>query len=85
MISFSGSVWRKAVFIIQAEVAFVCYLHLYPEDTDLPRQIVLKNLNMSISCLSRPNMRDMEAISHPVRTIKSRSTSLSDYSLLAQT
>lgn len=45
-----GSVWEKAVFIIQVKASFVRYLHLYPEDTDLLRQIGLKTLNMSISC-----------------------------------
>lgn len=78
MILFSGKCLEKAVFVIQVEHSFVYYLCRYPEDTVLLRQIVLKACGMNISCLSRPNRRDMPAISQPVCIIKNRSMSLSD-------
>lgn len=56
-----GSVWETAAFIIQVEASFMCYLHLYPEDTDLLRQIVLKTLRMSLSFRWRPRGQNMGA------------------------
>lgn len=79
MISLVGSVWEKAAFVIQVKASLVRCLHLYPDGTALLRQVVLKTLGTSVSACRGPRCRTCGPSASCL--LKSRSTSLSNYSL----
>lgn len=84
MILFSGKYLGEGS-IYYSRLRFMYYLHLYPEDTDSLRQIVLKNPKMSLSCWPGPRGQEMGAISPPVPITESRFMALSISPLLAHT